>query len=130
MDLVLNLKHWEVEVPEVVKELDPTTQKEVNVFSGKTIQEDYPIRENLQAMLRSPGVFSEVNDVAEAVVLARLIKDETDDEILLDRPQVILLKKCLDTHLKAAAEQRGNFGGLNHEPLIIRVAELAKEAKV
>lgn len=126
----LNLSSWESNVPEVVKKNDPTTGEEVNVFSGETVKEDYPVRENLQAMLRSPGVFEDINDVAEAVHLAHVIKDEKADKVSLDQRQVTLLKKCLDTHLKAAANQRGNFGGPQHELLILRIAELAKQAKV
>jgi len=130
MSFELSLVCWKADVPEIIKKTDPATQEEVNVFSGKTIQEDYPIRENLQAMLRSPGVFKEVNDVAEAVHLAHVIKDETEETVTVDRQQVTLLKKCLDAHLAAAAEGKCQFGGPTHEPLILRVAELTKEAKV
>ena len=35
----LSLTSWKLDVPEVVKENDPTTGKEANVFSGKTIQD-------------------------------------------------------------------------------------------
>lgn len=130
MSFELSLTCWQADVPEIIKKIDPATQKEVNVFSGETIQEDYPIRENLQAMLRSPGVFTEVNDVAEAVHLAHMIKDEAEDVITIDKQQVTLLKKCLDAHLAAAAEGKCQFGGPTHEPLILRIAELTKEAKV
>ena len=90
MSFELSLVCWKADVPEVIKKTDPATQEEVNVFSGKTIQEDYPIRENLQAMLRAPGVFKEVNDVAEAVHLAHVIKDETEETVTVDRQQVVI----------------------------------------
>ena len=128
----LSLVSWKSEVPEVIKKNDPNSGEEVNMFSGKMISEDYPIRENLSTMLRSPGVFEDANDVAEAVYLAHMIKDTDEESIIVsvDQRQIMLLKKCLDAHLKAAANQRGNFGGPIHEPLIVRIVELAKQAKV
>jgi hypothetical protein len=130
MSFKLDLTSWEADVPEIIEKIDPSTQKKVKVYSGKTVKDDYPVRENLSAMLRSPGVFRDANEVAEAVFLAHAIRDHESDSMELDSPQIAILKKCVDTHLAAAADQRGNFGGPNHEPLILQIVKLAKDANV
>jgi len=130
MSFELSLKSWVTDVPEMTKQVDPSTQKEVWVGTGKTVKEEYPLRINFQAMLRSPGVFADINDVAEAVTLAHMIKDTVDDNVMIDERQVRVLKQCLNTHLEAAKAGRGTFGGPVHEPLILRIVELVRQAKV
>ena len=106
-EFVLNLASWKTEVPEVITKNDPSTNEEVKVYSGKTVEEDYPIRDNLQTMLRASGVFQDINDVAEAVYLAHQIRDADADEMFIEIRQIKLLKQCLDAHLRAVKEGRG-----------------------
>lgn len=92
-------------------------------------KEMYPVRENLSSMLRAQGVFKDTESVVEAITLARMIRDTTENEVSLDRREVQVLKECVDQLLAAAADKRSNFGGEQHEELILRIHALWKSAK-
>jgi len=90
----------------------------------------YPIKENISNMLRAPGLFADGNDIVEAVVLAKSIRDAKGLEdvgdpdnctLVLDEKELKVLRDCMNTHLKLATEGKTNFGGPVHEECILRV---------
>jgi len=94
----------------------------------------YPIKENLSNMLRAPGLFDSGNDIVEAVMLAKSIRDAKEvakdlDNVdgpiscvlVLDEKELKILRDCMNTHLKLATEGKTNFGGPVHEECILRV---------
>ncbi len=90
----------------------------------KTI--DYPIRDNLSGWLRTVGMFRTAEDVAEAVCLAKQIRIEVDDVLILDEKEAKILKTVVDRHLELAADNDLQFplGGEIHEEAICRVANM------
>jgi len=50
---------------------------------------DYPIRSNLSVWLRMAGMFRKAEDVAEAVSLAKQIRDAEEDYVILDEREAI-----------------------------------------
>lgn len=91
--------------------------------------EEYPLRQNLSEMLRAPGVFSTGNDIVEAVVLAKQIRDSTPGQgdavgshiLDLDKRETDILRRCLNIHIEATAEGKASFGGPTHEECVLRV---------
>lgn len=92
----------------------------------KTEDADYPVKDNLGMMLRAGGLFKNVEDTVEAVMLGKSIQDTTEDSIEIDERELDLLKKCLDKHLEAAADGKSTFGGQQHEELVLRIHSLWK----
>jgi hypothetical protein len=82
---------------------------------------EYPLRQNLSSWLRSPGVFKNGNSIAEAVVLAKSIREHEGDEMILDEQEAALLKECLNRFIAATAEGNSTVGGEVHEEAICRV---------
>ena len=82
---------------------------------------EYPLRENLSGWLRSPGVFRDGNSIAEAVVLAKTIRECGADEVMLDEQEATLLKECLNKFISATADGNARVGGEVHEEAICRV---------
>lgn len=87
---------------------------------------DYPVKDNLGMMLRAGGLFKNIEDTVEAVMLGKSIQDTTEDSIEIDERELDLLKNCLDKHLEAAAEGKSSFGGQQHETLVLRIYDLWK----
>ena len=87
---------------------------------------DYPLRSNLSTWLRGIGMFKTAEDVAEAVVLAKSIRDCSDDFIDLDEKEAVTLKQVLDRLILLTAEgQLGmGVGGELHEEAICRVVNM------
>lgn len=87
---------------------------------------DYPIRMNISGWLRTVGMFKTAEDVAEAVSLAKQIRDTENDYLILDEKEVRVLKIVIDKHLELAADNKMQFplGGEIHEEAICRVANM------
>lgn len=88
---------------------------------------DYPIRNNLSVWLRMAGMFRTGEDVAEAVCLAKQIRDEESNELILDEREAGILRLVIDRLLGMAADgNMGNnpFGGELHEEVICRVVNM------
>lgn len=87
---------------------------------------DYPIRANLSGWLRTVGMFRTAEDVAEAVCLAKQIRNTEDDYLILDEKEAKVLKAVVDKHLELAADNQLQFplGGEIHEEAICRVANM------
>ncbi len=120
----LNLSEYDVttQVP-VTKTVDG---KEVRELEDKI--EAYPLRENLSIWLRGVGIFKSAEDIAEAVSVAKQIRDCTKDEIELDERETGVLKLALNKLVELTAEGKANLGGEIHEEAIIRVVKM-KEVK-
>lgn len=88
----------------------------------------YPLRENLSGWLRSLGIFRSAEDIAEAVSLAKEIRECEDDIIQLDERQAEVLKKAVNRLVELTADGQANLGGEVHEEAIIRVVRM-KEVK-
>ena len=96
--------------------------KEVRELEDKT--EVYPLRENISVWLRSTGIFKTGEDIAEAVSVAKQIRDCTEDSLELDEREVGVLKQALNRLVELTAEGKANLGGEIHEEAIVRVVRM------
>lgn len=116
----LDLSKYEVTVPmPVTKVVDG---KEVREFENQT--QDYPLRENLSMWLRGVGIFKSGEDIAEAVNVAKQIRDCTEDSIELDEREAGVLKQAVNRLVELTAEGKANLGGEIHEKAIVRVIKM------
>jgi len=120
----LDLSKYEVtaQVP-VTKTVDG---KEVRQLENKT--ETYPLRDNVSVWLRSVGIFKTGEDIAEAVSVAKMVRDCAEDEIILDEREIGVLKQALNRLVELTAEGKANLGGEIHEVAICRIVK-AEEVK-
>ena len=100
--------------------------KEVRQLEDTT--DEYPLRENLSMWLRSVGIFKTGEDIAEAVGIAKQIRDCKEDSIQLDEREVGVLKQAINRLVELTAEGKANLGGEIHETAIVRVMKM-KEVK-
>ncbi len=100
--------------------------KEVQRFKDKT--DVYPLRDNISVWLRSIGIFKSAEDIAEAVMVAKQIRDCKKDSIKLDEREAGILKQAVNRLVELTAEGKANLGGETHEEAIIRVVKM-KEVK-
>jgi hypothetical protein len=114
----LDLSVYSVEIDAAVKD-EETGQVRLE---KKTVV--YPFRSNLSAWLRTMGIFKTANDIAEAVSLARAIRNCQDDKLVLDDLEARILKTAVDKLVEITAEGKGNLGGEMHEEAICRVAKM------
>ena len=87
---------------------------------------DYPLKDNLAALLRAPGIFKTGEEIAEAVVLAKQILAVGNDVLTIDEHEATILKFCLNRHISLTHEGKNNFGGPFHEECILRVFEMSE----
>jgi len=107
-----------VQVP-VTKTVDG---KDVRVLEEQT--DKYPLRDNLSIWLRSVGIFKSGEDIAEAVSVAKQIRDCKEDSIQLDERETGVLKQALNRLVELTAEGKANLGGEVHETAICRVVKM------
>ena len=100
--------------------------KEVRQLEDTT--DEYPLRENLSIWLRSVGIFKSGEDIAEAVGVAKQIRDCAEDSIQLDEREAGVLKQAVNRLVELTAEGKANLGGEVHEEAIVRVMKM-KEVK-
>lgn len=100
--------------------------KEVRQLEDKT--ETYPLRENISVWLRSVGIFKNAEDIAEAVSVAKQIRDHQGDHILLDEREIGVLRQAVNRLVELTFEGKANLGGEIHETAIYRVMK-AEEVK-
>jgi hypothetical protein len=82
---------------------------------------EYPLRNNLSEWLRTTGIFRNGNDIAEAVVLAKTIREYELNVLFIDEREAKLLKECLNRFIELTADGKANLGGEIHEEAILRV---------
>lgn len=85
---------------------------------------DYPIRDNLSDFLRTAGIYKSAEEIAEAVGLARQIRNSSDDYLILDEKEAGVLRTVLDILIERTADGRANLGGIMHEEMICRVVNM------
>jgi hypothetical protein len=96
--------------------------KEIRELEDKT--GPYPLRENINAWLRGVGVFKTGEDIAEAVGVARQIRECKEDSIELDEREAGVLKQALNRLVELTADGKANLGGEIHEEAIVRVIKM------
>ncbi len=121
----LDLSKYTVEIDEPVIGEDkkfvmengrPKTEKKVI---------DYPLRDNLSDFLRTAGIYKSAEEIAEAVGLARQIREKTsEDYLILDDKEVKVLQTVFDILIERTADGRANLGGIIHEEMICRVVNM------
>ena len=110
----LNLEKYEVEVQVPVTKEDGSRELEDKM-------QVYPLRENLNAWLRAPGIFRTGEEIVESVTLAKAVRDCGDDSYVVDEREAQVLKDCVNKHLALTEEGKSNLGGPIHEEAICRI---------
>lgn len=87
---------------------------------------EYPLRQNLCSWLRMIGIFRSADDVAEAVLLARRIREHGGNKLRLDETEARILRTAIDRLLELTADGKASLGGEIHEEAIFRVARMEK----
>lgn len=113
----LDLSVYEVEAPRQVIGKDKSISIEMK-------KENYPIKSNLSVWLRTMGIFKCGEDIAEAVSLAKQIRDCEGDTLNLDEREAGILKRATNKLIELTAEGRGQLGGELHEEAICRVINM------
>ena len=107
---------------------DVTATVPVTKEDGSRVLEDktemYPLRENISVWLRSVGIFKSGEDIAEAVSVAKQIRDCKEDSIELDEREAGVVKQALNRLVELTAEGKANLGGEIHETAICRVIKM------
>jgi len=111
---------------DVTMQVPVTKEDGQRVFEDKT--ETYPLRDNISVWLRSVGIFKTGEDIAEAVSVAKQVRDCTADSIELDEREIGVLKQALNRLVELTAEGKANLGGEIHETAICRIVK-AEEVK-
>lgn len=115
-----------------LSEYEVTAQVPVTKEDGSRVLEDkteaYPLRENISTWLRSVGIFKTGEDIAEAVGVAKQVRDCTENSIKLDEREMGVLKQALNRLVELTAEGKANLGGKIHEVAICRIVK-AEEVK-
>ncbi len=120
----LDLSKYDVESRETVRD----ENGKADVKDGKPMVElksiEYPLRNNLSDFLRSVGMFKTAEDAAEGIVLAKAIRNEETDGLILDEKEARVLKYALNRIIELTAEGKVNIGGSTHEEMICRVVNM------
>jgi len=115
-----------------LSEYEVTAQVPVTKEDGSRVFEDkidtYPLRDNISVWLRSVGIFKSGEDIAEAVSVAKQIRDCSGDSIELDERELGVLKQAVNRLVEITAEGKANLGGEIHEEAIVRIMK-AEEVK-
>lgn len=120
----LDLSEYKVTAMEYVTKI--VDGKEVRQLEEQT--NTYPLRDNISIWLRSMGIFKSGEDIAEAVGVAKAIRDCKEDSIQLDEREAGVLKQAINRLVELTAEGKANLGGEVHEEAIVRVMRM-KEVK-
>jgi hypothetical protein len=117
------MKKFKLDLSEYeVTSLQPDMESEKHEM--KEVTQPYPLRANLNAWLRGIGVFRSGEDIAEAVSIAKQIRDCKEDSIELDEREANILKQAVNRLVEATADGKANLGGEIHEEAIIRVVKM------
>jgi len=117
----LNLEKYDVTV------VMPVTKKNDDGTESRVMEEainDYPLRTNISTWLRSIGIFKNGEDIAEAVMLAKQIRECEEDVLVLDEREADVLKQAVNRLVELTAEGKANLGGEVHEEAIVRVMRM------
>ncbi len=120
----LDLSEYTVEVDERIIDKDGNPVIKNKQFVTKKKEIDYPLRINLSDWLRGVGMFKTAEEVAEAVVLAKEIRNVEADYLILDEKEAAILRQALDKLITMTADGKLNLGGIMHEEVICRVVNM------
>ncbi len=120
----LDLSKYEIETRDVVKDEKGKVVMEDGRPKMKKGSMEYPLRTNLSDFLRSIGMFKTAEDVAEAVLLAKEIRSEESDGLILDEKEVRVLRYALNRIIELTADGKAQIGGSIHEEMICRVVNM------
>ena len=120
----LDLRKYAVEVDEPVIGEDKKIVMENGRPKTKKKSTEYPIRDNLSDFLRTAGIYKSAEEIAEAVGLAREIRNEEANYLILDEKEASVLRTVLDILVERTADGRANVGGIIHEEMICRVVNM------
>jgi len=121
----LNLEKYDVTVTM------PVTKKNDDGTESRVMEEQtnaYPLRTNISTWLRGLGIFKNGEDIAEAVMLAKQIRESEGDTLELDEREADVLKQAVNRLVELTADGKANLGGEIHEEAIVRVMRM-KEVK-
>ncbi len=120
----LDLSKYTVEVDEPVISEDKKLVMEDGRPKIEKRDIDYPIRDNLSDFLRTAGIYKSAEEIAEAVGLARQIRQTDKDYLILDEKEAKVLRTVLDVLIERTADGKSNLGGIMHEEMICRVVNM------
>ena len=116
----LNLSEYDVtyDVPVIVND-KPVLEDGKQKTEPKT--EIYPLKDNIVNWLRTVGIFRTGEEIAEAVTLAKQVRETGGVELVLDEREVQILKKALNRFIDLTADGEAGIGGPIHEEAILRI---------
>ena len=124
------MKKFELDLTKYnVTMMAPVTKKDEDGKEHRVMEhvtEEYPLRTNISSWLRSMGVFKTGEDIAEAVMLARAVRDSEDanDHLILDEREAGILKQAVNRLVELTADGKATLGGEIHEEAIVRVMRM------
>jgi len=112
----LDLSEWKIKV------MAPAPTEE-NPHAMTEKEEVYPFQRNISDILRAPGIFRSGEEIAEAVVLAKTVRDTKEESVNLDAREAEILKKAFNRVIEATADGKSPIllGGELHEEAILRI---------
>ncbi len=116
----LDLSEYDVtyDVPVIVDD-KPVFENGTQKMESKT--EAYPLKENIVNWLRTVGIFRTGEEIAEAVVLAKQVRETEETNLTLDEREVQILKKTLNRFIELTIDGEVHIGGPIHEEAILRI---------
>jgi len=123
------MKKYELDLTKYsVTMMAPVTKKDEDGKEHRVMEqvtEEYPLRTNISSWLRSMGVFKTGEDIAEAVMLAKAIRNGDDnDHLILDEREAGILKQAVNRLVELTADGKATLGGEIHEEAIVRVMRM------
>ena len=122
------MKKFELDLTKYnVTMMAPVTKKDEDGKEHRVMEqvtEEYPLRTNISSWLRSMGVFKTGEDIAEAVMLAKTVRDSENDHLMLDEREAGILKQAVNRLVELTADGKATLGGEIHEEAIVRVMRM------
>lgn len=103
---------------------------ELNVTDYKTDKDEVNMREELSQLLRLPGIYDDGVETCDGVILAKAIRESSEDTKTISEEDLTLLKKVMNKLIaKPHQPQLGqiSLGGIRYEEMIMRVFLLDKK---
>lgn len=116
----LNLSEYDVtyDVPVIV---DNKPVLENGKQKMESCTETYPLKENIVNWLRTVGIFRTGEEIAEAVTLAKQVRETKENELVIDDREAQVLKNALNRLIALTADGEAGVGGPMHEEAILRI---------
>ena len=122
------MKQYELDLTKYsVTMMAPVTKKDEDGKEHRVMEqvtEEYPLRTNISSWLRSMGIFKTGEDIAEAVMLAKTVRDSENDHLILDEREAEILRQAVNRLVELTADGKATLGGEIHEEAIVRVMRM------